>query len=160
MEFYQIYLLSLFSWYASCDWWRVWFLVSTFPLCRQPLLGCLLAWTLVLDPFFSPLSWVLYFYKVWQGFIIEAGSQSTRSTYLAHQNCRQVTFDEEESKRKFFNDFLNKKNPLHKKRKKILCQGGTQFFNTNIDLIREWVPMARIPAYYILMLYILSLIFI
>jgi hypothetical protein len=27
-------------------------------------------------------------------------------------------------------------------------------------LIREWVPMARIPAYYILMLYILSLIFI
>jgi hypothetical protein len=40
--------------------------------CGLPLLGCLLAWTLVLAPcfFFLSLSWVLSFYKIWQGFII------------------------------------------------------------------------------------------
>jgi hypothetical protein len=36
-----------------------------------PLLGCLLAWTLVLAPcfFFSPFLECFLFYKVWQGFI-------------------------------------------------------------------------------------------
>jgi len=40
----------------TCDWWRFWYLVVPFSLCGTPLLGCLLAWTLVLQLcfFFSP----------------------------------------------------------------------------------------------------------
>ncbi len=45
-----------FSWFASCNWWRVTFLVFPFPPCGLPLLGCLLARTSVLGPcfLFSP----------------------------------------------------------------------------------------------------------
>jgi hypothetical protein len=71
----------LFSWYASCDWWRVqflvvpfpsWgFLVASFPYRGLPHLGYLFAWTLVLVACFfsSPLLRSLSFYKVWQRFI-------------------------------------------------------------------------------------------
>ncbi len=62
----------LFSQFASCDWWRVRFLLVPFSPCGPLLLGCLLAaWTSVLAPcfLFLPLSWVLSFYKVWRGFI-------------------------------------------------------------------------------------------
>jgi hypothetical protein len=39
--------------------------VVPLPLCGPPLLGCSLAWTLVLAPcFFLSLSWVLSFYEV------------------------------------------------------------------------------------------------
>jgi hypothetical protein len=50
--------------YVSSNWWRVWFLVVQFTH-GLPLLGCLLARTLVLAPcfFFSPFYWVLSFYK-------------------------------------------------------------------------------------------------
>jgi hypothetical protein len=50
--------------YISCDWWRVWFLVVPFTR-GLPLLGCLLAQTLVLAPcfFFSPFCSALSFYK-------------------------------------------------------------------------------------------------
>jgi hypothetical protein len=61
----------LFSQFASCDWWRVQFLLVAFSPCGPLLLGCLLASTSVLPPcflFFS-LSWMLSFYKVWRGFI-------------------------------------------------------------------------------------------
>jgi hypothetical protein len=60
LEFYWVYL-----WYASCDWWRVRFLVVPFPPCGLPLLGCLLAWTLVLAPcfFFSHFLGCLLFMK-------------------------------------------------------------------------------------------------
>jgi len=46
--------------------------VVPFPPGGPPLLGCLFAWTLVLAPLFLflSLSWVLSFYKVWHGFII------------------------------------------------------------------------------------------
>jgi hypothetical protein len=49
----------------------LWFLVVPFPGGGAPLLGCLLAWTLVLAPcfFFSPFLECFLFYKVWQGFI-------------------------------------------------------------------------------------------
>jgi hypothetical protein len=62
---------SLLSWYTSCHWWRVWFLVVPFPPCGPPRSGCLLAWTSILAPCFfsSPFLWVPSFYKVWQGFI-------------------------------------------------------------------------------------------
>jgi len=55
----------LLSWYASCDWWRVQFLVIPFPPCGLRLLCCLLAWTLVLAPgfFFSPLFGCFHFIK-------------------------------------------------------------------------------------------------
>jgi len=53
----------LFSLYASSNCWRVRFLVVPFPPCGLPLLGCLLAWTLVLAPyfFFSPFLGCLLF---------------------------------------------------------------------------------------------------
>jgi len=65
LEFYWVYL-----WYASCDWWRVRFLVVPFPPCGLPLLGCLLAWTLVLAPcfFFSHFLGCLLFMKF--GFLV------------------------------------------------------------------------------------------
>jgi len=46
--------------------------VVPLPPCGPPLLGCLLAWTLVLAPgsFSLSLSWVLSLDEVWQGFII------------------------------------------------------------------------------------------
>jgi len=62
---------AFFSWFASCNWWRVWFLVPPFPPCGPPLLGCFDCLDFCpcpLFPFLS-LSWVLSFYKVWQGFI-------------------------------------------------------------------------------------------
>ncbi len=70
LEFYGGLPPQLFSWYASCDWWRVRFLVVPFPPCSPPHLGYLLAWTLVLACFFfSPFLRSLSFYKIWQGFI-------------------------------------------------------------------------------------------
>ncbi len=43
----------LFSQFASCDWWRVRFLLVPFSPCGPLLLGCLLAaWTSVLAPCF------------------------------------------------------------------------------------------------------------
>ncbi len=41
-----------FSWYASCDWWRFQYLVVHLSPCGMSLLGCLLAWTLVLAVLF------------------------------------------------------------------------------------------------------------
>ncbi len=69
----QRFTSPFFSWLASCYWWRLRFLVVPFPPCGPPLLGCLLAWTssVLLAPcfLFLSLSWVLSFYKVYQGFI-------------------------------------------------------------------------------------------
>jgi hypothetical protein len=61
-----------FSWFASCDLWRVRFLVAPFPPCGPPLLGSLLAWTSVLAPcfLFSPFLGCFFYNKVWQGFIV------------------------------------------------------------------------------------------
>jgi hypothetical protein len=60
--FFRLGVLSglpppFFSWFASCDLWRVRFLVVPLPPCGPPLLGSLLAWTSVLAPcfLFSPL---------------------------------------------------------------------------------------------------------
>jgi hypothetical protein len=57
--------------HATGDWWRFGYLVVPFRSYGTPLLGCLLAWTLVLalSFFFSPLLWVLSFDEIWQGFI-------------------------------------------------------------------------------------------
>ncbi len=55
----------LFSWYAPCSWWRVRFLVVPFPPCGPPLLGYLLAWTLVLAPCSFFLSLILHAFFLW-----------------------------------------------------------------------------------------------
>jgi len=79
----------LFSWYAPCSWWRVRFLVVPFPPCGPPLLGYLLAWTLVLAPcsFSLSLFWVLSFYEVWQDFIT---FELLNSTYEFESNSNSI----------------------------------------------------------------------
>jgi hypothetical protein len=58
-EFFQAwsymggFTCPFFSWYASCDWRRVWFLVFPFPLYGPYFLGCLFAWTFGLCPLVS-----------------------------------------------------------------------------------------------------------
>ncbi len=51
------FTFPFFSWYASSNWWRFQYLVVPLPPCGLPLLGCMVAWTLVLvrSFFFFPL---------------------------------------------------------------------------------------------------------
>ncbi len=82
LEFYRVYLpLSLVDMLQVIGGG---FGTQWFPCLRvaPPLLGCLLAWTLVLVPYFLflSLSWVLSFYEVWvQGFINKTTQDSKTS---------------------------------------------------------------------------------
>jgi len=61
--------------------------VVPLPRCGTPLLGCLLAWTLVLAVclfVFLPLSWVFSFCEVWQGFMAGIHLCVHQTIYHAH----------------------------------------------------------------------------